>query len=83
MCEVRCYKLFDSNKKLIIIFFLVFFIFLVIVMLMNIFLIFIVFWNRGLGDVEEVVMFYFIKIIIELFMYVNYLINFFLYCVIG
>lgn len=67
MCEVRCYKLFDSNKKLII----------------NIFLIFIVFWNRGLGDVEEVVMFYFIKIIIELFMYVNYLINFFLYCVIG
>lgn len=57
--------------------------FFVIMLFNNIVLIIMVVWNDYGISVENIVLFILIKIVIEFLMYINYVINFFLYCVFG
>lgn len=72
-----------SNRKFIVMMLMVLMSFFVIMLFNNIVLIIMVVWNDYGISVENIVLFILIKIVIEFLMYINYVINFFLYCVFG
>lgn len=78
------FRFFKENWKIMMMFFLVFCIFFVIVLLMNVVIILNIFWNNLIDKfMKEFFVLYFFYSIVKMLMYMNYFINFVLYCVFG
>lgn len=77
--------LFESIIKLIKMFLVVFLIFILIIFFNSIYIVVQNYWNFDYGEnfFLEILNFVLVRIVIDYFMFINYFVNFFFYCVIG